>query len=102
MSMKVREAAETILDDLLTGKISDEINEITDWVEELMPVTSQRDLAIGFAIGTFMTTALIAIAYPKSSWKLKQLKDKEAVKAMVKQGIPKIVEKPTRARIPPN
>ena len=96
MTTKVREIVEAILDDLLTGEVSEEISEIIDWVEELMPVTSHRDLAIGFAIGTFMTTALMAIAYPRSSLKMKQLRDKEAVKSMVRKGIPRIVERLTK------
>ena len=63
-----------------------------EWVRQEIPVSSTRDLALGYAIGTlYMTSATTAMIGSKDSKLLDE--DDEIIITMIKRRLPEIIER---------
>jgi len=84
---------ELFWDDLLKEDILDDIQ----WIPAAIPISSMRELAIGYAIGFFAATSssIGGIVESKKHEKLKKGFEK-LLWAMIKRRLPEIVEKVER------
>ena len=87
MDVKTRGAIETAWDMYLKLEIIPEIN----WVEKEMPISTLKELMLGYVLGQMDVLAIEAIRLLTRQTSSK--KDTDAVKSMLKRRLPEIVEK---------
>lgn len=87
MDMKTRGAIETAWDTYLKAEIIPEIN----WVEKEIPISSLKELMLGYVLGQMEALAIEAIRL--LTRKMSSKEDDYAVESMLKRRLPEIMEK---------
>lgn len=88
---KTRGFIESIMDETLQGEALVDI----DWVEEEVPISSLRDLALGHVIGVLDSIGWAAITFfpPHELSAAEKKEGQEIIRALVRRRLPEIIEK---------
>ena len=90
MEDETRGFIESTVDEILGEEVVPEI----EWIREEIPISSFRDILLGYLIGLLSATStLFAYLRPKRISREKEEKIDETIRTMIKRRLPEIVEK---------
>ena len=92
MDKKTRGYLESVMDEI----IQEEVFPSVEWVQQEMPISSVRDLTLGYVIGLLETLAIVSVRIRTRAVLSKE--DNRIIKTMLKRRLPEIIEKIERER----
>ena len=87
MNEATRGYIESVIDEIMEHELLSSV----DWVADEIPISSLRDLLLGYAIGS-LDAALIGIVSQRTRSKVSD-EDMEAIMTILKRRLPEIIEK---------
>ena len=93
MKEEVRGLIEQALDEYLEDEAKDAVAQVS-WVEELIPITSKRELALGYLIGTMETFAqsIAELSKRKRLSEAEEEKEDKEINTMIRRRLTEISE----------